>query len=158
MHPSAIGKEFKPLMISSSAFQQGSEIPQKFTCEGADINPPIDITEIPIDVKSIAIIVDDPDAPGGVWLHWLVWNIPVTHHLKENEIPGVEGMNDFGRCAYGGPCPPSGTHRYFFRVYGLDDLLRLKQGASRKQLEQMMNNHILAYGELMGVYKKQKKN
>lgn len=154
MHPAEIEKEFKPLIIHSPAFENGSSIPRKYTCEGDDVNPPLDIKEIPEQVKSLVLIVDDPDAPGGTWLHWLVWNIPVTHHVKENEVPGVQGINDFRNHAYGGPCPPSGTHHYFFRVYGLDDLIHLKQGASRPELEQAMRDHILAYGELVGLYRK----
>lgn len=157
MHSSEIEKEFKPLIVYSAAFQNGSSIPEKYTCEGDDINPPLDIKEIPDAVKSLALIVDDPDAPRGTWLHWLVWNIPITHHIKENEVPGVEGINDFGKYSFGGPCPPSGTHRYFFRVYGLDGLVNIKQGASRQELEQAMRDHILAYGELVGLYQKTKK-
>lgn len=156
MHPSDIEKEFKPLIISSAAFQNEKVIPAKYTCEGDDINPPLDIKEIPEQVKSLALIIDDPDAPRGTWLHWLVWNIPVTHHIQENKVPGIEGMNDFRKSSYGGPCPPSGTHRYFFRVYGLDDVINLKRGATRKELELAMQGHIVAYGELMGLYKKSK--
>jgi Raf kinase inhibitor-like YbhB/YbcL family protein len=158
MHPSEIEKEFKPLVVSSPAFRNADTIPKKYTCEGTDINPPLDIKDIPENVKSLAIIVDDPDAPSGTWLHWLVWDIPVTHHIKENKIPGVQGMNDFKRTVYGGPCPPSGTHHYYFRVYGLDELVGLPAGASRRDLEQAMRDHILAYGELVGVYKKVGKN
>lgn len=156
MHDSEIEKEFKTLKVSSAEFSQAGSIPTKYTCEGDDVNPPLDISNIPEDVKSFAIIVDDPDAPGGTWVHWLVWNIPVTHHIRENENLGVEGMNDFKRMHYGGPCPPSGTHRYYFRIYGLDDLIGLKSGASRRDLEQAMRSHILAYGETMGSYKKTK--
>lgn len=154
MHPSEPEREFKPLAVTSTAFSNGSVIPSRYTCEGEDINPPIEISEIPEDVKSLALIVDDPDAPGGTWLHWLVWNIPVIRHVKEDHAPGTQGLNDFGRTRYGGPCPPSGTHRYFFRVYGLDEPLNLKPGATRHELEQIMGNHVLAYGELIGLYKR----
>ena len=156
MHTIEMGKEFKALTISSSAFAAASTIPSKYTCEGKDINPPLDIDHIPENVKSLVLMVDDPDAPRGTWLHWLVWDIPVTHHLAENKKPGVEGMNDFKRMHYGGPCPPTGTHRYFFRVYGLDCVLGLSAGASRGDLEKAMKDHILAYGELIGTY--QRKN
>jgi hypothetical protein len=157
MHAVEIEREFKALIISSKMFGPRGNIPARYTCEGLDINPPIDIGDIPEEVRSLALIIDDPDAPGGTWLHWSVWNIPVTHHLKENEVPGLQGLNDFGKCSYGGPCPPLGTHHYFFRVYGLDDLLNLEEGASRMDLEDAMRTRILAYGELVGVYKKSKK-
>ena len=153
MHAIKMKNDFKPLLVSSPVFQASGSIPTKYACEGKDINPPIDIKDIPEEVKNLVIIMDDPDAPQGTWLHWLVWNIPPTHHIKENDVPGVEGMNSFGRLSYGGPCPPSGTHHYFFRIYGLDDVLELRRGASRKELEQAMRNHILAYGELVGIYK-----
>ena len=145
---------YLPLTITSPAFQSGSSIPAKYTCEGKNISPPLIIKGLPNEVKSLALIVDDPDAPAGTWLHWLVWNIPATGRIGEHEVPGVEGINDFGKHSYGGPCPPSGTHRYFFRVFGLDDLLELKQGSSRPELEQKMRGHIIAYGELIGVYQR----
>jgi Raf kinase inhibitor-like YbhB/YbcL family protein len=137
---------------TSTAFREGEPIPAKYTCEGRDINPPLDIGDIPEKAKSLALIVDDPDAPRKTWVHWLVWNIPITHHLKEDTVPGEQGWNSFKRFSYGGPCPPSGTHRYFFKVYALDTLLKLTSQTSQKELEQAMNEHILAFGELMGVY------
>ena len=148
--------EYKALTVSSSAFHAQEKIPRKYTCDGDNINPPLDINGIPDTVKSLALIVEDPDAPGGTWLHWAVWNIPITHLIQEDEIPGEQGLNDFGKCDYGGPCPPFGTHRYFFKVYGLDVFLDLQEGATRKDLEQAMRNHILAHGELIGLYKKTK--
>jgi Raf kinase inhibitor-like YbhB/YbcL family protein len=99
--------------------------------------------------------VDDPDAPSGTWVHWVVWNIPVTNLIIEQSVPGNEGMNDFGKRHYQGPCPPSGIHRYFFKVYALDDELQLTSGSTKENLEQVMKNHVLAMGELMGIYKKQ---
>lgn len=144
--------DYKTLIVTSKAFEPNGPIPARYTCDGEDINPPIDVTDIPPESKSLVFIIDDPDAPAGTWLHWLLWNIPVTHHIRENEVPGVEGMNDFGRVAYGGPCPPSGTHRYFFRIYALDDLLDLTEGAERKEVESAMRDHIVAYGELVGTY------
>ena len=111
--------DYKQLNISSIAFKADEMIPSKYTCDGVNINPPLDIKDIPEKAKCLALIVDDPDAPIGVWVHWVVWNIPVTHHIKENEVHGTEGINDFQQQHYGGPCPPSGTHRYFFKVYAL---------------------------------------
>jgi Raf kinase inhibitor-like YbhB/YbcL family protein len=154
MHTTDIPTEYKPLIITSSVFKSNGNIPAKYTCEGKDINPPLDIAEIPEKAHSLVLIVDDPDAPGKTWVHWLVWNIPVTHHIKENSVPGEQGLNDFKRIAWGGPCPPSGTHRYFFKVYALDTLLELSSKTTKKELEQAMGEHILAFGELVGVYKR----
>lgn len=154
MHTTDIPTEYKPLIITSSVFEQNGNIPAKYTCEERDINPPLDIAEIPEKAHSLVLIVDDPDAPGKTWVHWLVWNIPVTHHIKENSVPGEQGLNDFKRIAWGGPCPPSGTHRYFFKVYALDTLLELSSKTTKKELEQAMGEHILAFGELVGVYKR----
>jgi hypothetical protein len=146
--------EYKPLSITSSAFKTMKPIPSRYTCEGEDINPPIDIGGIPEKAHSLVLIVDDPDASGKTWVHWIMWNIPITHHIKENSVPGEQGWNDFKRITWGGPCPPSGTHRYFFKVYALDSLLDLRSNATKKELEQAMGDHILAYGELVGLYQK----
>jgi Raf kinase inhibitor-like YbhB/YbcL family protein len=154
MHTNDILQEYKPLRITSAAFESNQPIPAKYTCEGKNINPPLDIDGIPEKAHSLALIVDDPDAPGKTWVHWIVWNIPITHHIKENSIPGEQGVNDFGRIAWGGPCPPSGTHRYFFKVYALDTLLQLSSTSTKKELEQAMGEHILAFGELVGLYNK----
>ncbi len=154
MHITEMPSEYKPLHITSSAFRSMQPIPSTYTCEGNDINPPLDIEGIPDKAHSLVLIVDDPDAPGKTWVHWLVWNIPITHHIKENSVPGEQGWNDFKRIAWGGPCPPSGTHRYFFKVYALDTLLELSSKTTKKELEQAMGEHILAFGELVGVYKR----
>jgi len=146
--------DFKTLVVTSEVFRPNGLIPKKYTCDGEDINPPLDIAKIPAQARSLAIIMEDPDAPSGSWLHWLVWNIPVTHHIHENEYPGDEGLNDFGRNSYGGPCPPSGTHRYIFRIYALDDLLDLPDGSPRAHVEDAMRDHIIAYGELTGIYRR----
>ncbi len=151
--------DYKVLDVSSKAFSHEETIPRRHTCDGLNVSPPLDIGEIPQEAKSLALIVEDPDAPGGTWLHWLVWNIPVKHHIAESEVPGVLGTNDFRHTSYGGPCPPpgtgrNGTHRYFFKVYALDNLPDLPAGSSKKQLEAAMGNHIVAYGELMGIYKR----
>lgn len=147
-----------PVMkIESSAFKQGESIPSKYTCKGADINPPLNIADVPAAAKSLALIMDDPDAPVGTWVHWLVWNIrPQTTELNENTVPAatVQGKNSWGRSNYGGPCPPSGTHRYFFKLYALDALLSLSSSADKAQLEKTMKGHVLAQAELMGVYSK----
>lgn len=154
-HPEAtVAIDYIPLKVSSAAFQQEELIPLKYTCDGKNVNPPLDIENIPEEAKCLALIVDDPDAPAGTWVHWLVWNIPVTHHIRENEVHGTEGMNDFQQPHYGGPCPPSGTHRYFFKVYALNALLDLPPGARKHRLEKAMSEHIIAFGELIGMYKR----
>jgi Raf kinase inhibitor-like YbhB/YbcL family protein len=148
--------DYKLLNIASAVFKADEMIPVKYTCDGANINPSLDIKGIPDETKCLAIIVDDPDASAGNWVHWLVWNIPVTHHIKENHIPGTEGVNDFQKHHYGGPCPPSGTHRYFFKVYALDAILDLPPDTKKSQLEKAMSEHIIGFGELIGLYKRNK--
>ena len=143
------------MKITTTAFQQGGNIPSKFTCDGADANPPLRFEGVPAEAKNLALIVDDADAPGGLFTHWLVWNIdPTTTTVEENSAPanGVQGKNDFGKSGYGGPCPPSGTHRYFFKIFALDRQLDLAAGSKRAQLDAQMRGHILAQGELMGRY------
>lgn len=143
------------MKITSSSFQEGGTIPAKYTCDGANASPPLHIAQVPAEAKSLALIVDDPDAPGGLFLHWLVWNFdPKTTDIAENSVPppAVQGKNGFGKSGYGGPCPPSGTHRYYFRVYALDQTLDLPAGASRGQLDERMKGHIVGQGELMGRY------
>ena len=143
------------MKITTTAFQEGGNIPSKFTCDGADANPPLRFEGVPAEAKSLALIVDDADAPGGLFTHWLVWNIdPTTTTVEENSAPanGVQGKNDFGKSGYGGPCPPSGTHRYFFKIFALDRQLDLAAGSKRAQLDAQMRGHIMAQGELMGRY------
>ncbi len=149
---------FKLLKITSSAFGDNELIPAQYTCDEKNISPPLSIEHVPVDAKSLALIVDDPDAPGGIWVHWIVWNIPVTQHLQENIVHGEEGLNDFQQYHYGGPCPPSGTHRYFFKVYALDTILHLPASTNKLQLEKAMSEHIIAFGEIIGLYKKQPKS
>lgn len=145
--------DYKPLYITSTAFENEKIIPGKYTCDGKNINPPLDIANIPEEAKSLVLVVDDPDAPIGTWVHWIVWNIPVTKtQLGENDIAGIEGLNDFQQNHYGGPCPPSGTHRYFFKVYALDALLDLPVNTKKRELEKAMNTHIIAFGKLIGLY------
>lgn len=147
---------YKQLKVTSPAFKENEMIPSKYTCDGVNVSIPLDIKHIPEEAKCLALIVDDPDAPIGVWVHWVIWDIPVTHHIKENEVHGTQGLNDFQQHYYGGPCPPSGTHRYFFKVYALDALLDLPANTKKLQLEKAMSEHIIAFGELIGLYKKNK--
>ncbi len=145
---------YSPIRLTSPAFNENEMLPLACTCEGANISPPLEIAHIPVEAKCLAIIMDDPDAPAGTWVHWMVWNMPVTHYIKENEVHGIQGINDFQRKGYGGPCPPSGTHRYFFKVYALDELLDLPVNTKKEQLEIAMSEHIIGFGRLVGVYKK----
>jgi Raf kinase inhibitor-like YbhB/YbcL family protein len=142
----------KELTIVSPAFESNKSIPSKYTCDGDDVNPPLNIKGTPEETKSLVLIVDDPDAPMGTWDHWIVWNIPPTNKIEENSVPGTEGLNNFRRHSYGGPCPPSGTHRYFFKVYALDTKLDLNPNSRKKDVEKAMKDHILAKGELVGLY------
>jgi Raf kinase inhibitor-like YbhB/YbcL family protein len=142
------------LKIDSPAFKNEEPIPSQYTCEGENINPPLTIGDIPAGTKSLALIVEDPDAPNGTFYHWLAWNIPVGNRIDQNCNVGVSGKNDFGNPGYGGPCPPSGTHRYFFRVYALDAELTLTEGSDKKQLLEAIDEHLLAMGEIMAKYEK----
>ena len=142
------------MTVTSPAFTHNGPIPRKYTCQGEDISPPLVITNIPAGTKTLALIVDDPDAPMGTWIHWVVFNIAPKSEIPENSVPGLQGINDFRRKDYGGPCPPSGTHRYFHKVYALDTVLLLKEGITKRQLEVAMEGHILAQAELIGLYKK----
>ncbi len=139
--------------VSSSLFQAGGTIPARFTCKGANVNPPLQFHGLPKAAKCLVLIVDDPDAPGGLFTHWLIWNIdPSATQLREKSAPAgaIEGTNDFGERGYGGPCPPSGTHRYYFRVFALDQKMDLKSGAKRSAVDRTLKGHVLAQGELMG--------
>jgi Raf kinase inhibitor-like YbhB/YbcL family protein len=155
------GKE--TMQITSTAFREGTSIPVKHTCDGADVSPPLKWSGAPVGTKSLVLISDDPDAPVGTWVHWVLYDMPPTvTELQENlpktaTVPGVgtQGTNDFRRLGYGGPCPPPGkAHRYFFKLYALDKTLDLKPGATKKEVEQAMAQHILAQGQLMGTYKR----
>jgi Raf kinase inhibitor-like YbhB/YbcL family protein len=145
-------REIDHLHVSSPAFDDNGFIPSRFTCDGANVNPPLEITDIPAGAQSLALIVDDPDAPVRPWVHWLAWNLPVTSHINEDTPLKEQGINDFRENKYGGPCPPYGVHRYFFKVYALNTLLTLNEFADKKALERAMNGHVLAYGELVGLY------
>lgn len=148
------------ITFSSSAFGYGQPIPAVYTCKGRDISPPLQWSDLPAGTKSLALIMDDPDAPMGTWVHWVIYNIPPTRNGLEEAIPAQErladgslqGKNSWRRIGYGGPCPPSGTHRYYFRLYALDSTLSLAPGASKEQVLAAMQGHILAQAEWMGTF------
>jgi Raf kinase inhibitor-like YbhB/YbcL family protein len=144
----------KELTVKSPAFENNKLIPPKYTCDGNDVNPPLAIENVPDETKSLVLIVDDPDCPTGTWDHWIVWNITPTSKIEENTVPGTEGMNTARKHSYGGPCPPWGTHRYFFKVYALDAKLNLNPNSNKKDVEKAMQGHILAKGELIGLYRR----
>ncbi|MDO8663189.1 MAG: YbhB/YbcL family Raf kinase inhibitor-like protein [Candidatus Omnitrophota bacterium] len=144
------------MKLTSPEFEYNKSIPEKFTCEGDDINPALMIENIPAAAKSLALIMDDPDATKGMWVHWVVYDIPLLPRIEEQSVPGKEGLNDFGRKRYGGPCPFSGTHRYFFKLYALDVMLDSKEGLTKQALEKAIEGHILEKAELIGLYKKRK--
>jgi len=136
-------------------FQNNTKIAYKYTCDGENVSPPLEFLDIPENAKSLVLIVDDPDAPAKTWIHWVVYNInPKTTKVDENIIPqgGIEAMTDFGKPGYGGPCPPSGTHRYFFKLYALDSKIELPQNPTKQMVEEKMQDHILDQAELIGFY------
>lgn len=150
-----INKEEKVLgnMEIKSIFENNEKIPAKYTADGDDINPGLEISGVPENARSLVLIMDDPDAPAGTWVHWVVYGIdPSTTSIKENSVPGSLGINSWKKQSYGGPSPPSGTHRYFFKLYALDSELDLEEGASKEDVEKAMENHILDKAELIGLY------
>lgn len=143
------------MSISSPAFENNAVIPKVYTCDGDDTNPPLAFSQVPPAAKSLALIVDDPDAPMGIWVHWVMWNLkPETVAIGANSVPpgAMQGRNDWHKNSYGGPCPPSGSHRYFFKLYALDALLDLGPSATKKDLERAMDGHIIATAEIVGLY------
>lgn len=144
----------KNMRITSPAFGHNQPIPAKYTCDGADLIPPLDFAEVPTGTKSLALIMDDPDAPRGTWDHWLVFDLtPETKGIAEGTEPkGTHGLNSSGDLKYGGPCPPNGQHRYVFKLYALDSVLGLEEGSSKRKIETAMQSHILDQAELVGVY------
>jgi Raf kinase inhibitor-like YbhB/YbcL family protein len=146
--------------LTSSAFTHGAMIPKKYTCDGRDISPPLSWSDPPEKTESFALIMDDPDAPMGTWVHWVIYNIPATARSLSEGVPtdaelpdgSRQGRNSWHRIGYGGPCPPSGTHRYFFKLYALDTKLNLASGVTKEGLLQAMAGHIVAQAELMGRY------
>jgi Raf kinase inhibitor-like YbhB/YbcL family protein len=152
------------LTVTSSAFEPGQPIPAKYSCQGDDISPPLKWDGAPANAKSFALICDDPDAPGGTWVHWVIYNVPASAHAlaentpKSDTLPNnaAQGRNSFGNIGYGGPCPPGGkAHRYFFKVYALDTTLEMQGHSGKEELLAAMRGHILAQGQLMGTYKRQ---
>lgn len=146
-----------PMQLTTSAWQQDGPIPARFTCDGENVSPPISIAEVPEGAQSLVLIVDDPDAPRGDWVHWTVWNMaPDTADIAEGAAPigAAEGMTDFGEPGYGGPCPPSGEHRYQFKLYALDIMLDLPTSAKKADIEQAMVGHMLGQATLVGRYRR----
>ena len=147
--------------LTSAAFQEGGSIPATYTCDGEDLSPPLSWTDPPAGTQSFALINDDPDAPGKMWVHWVVYNLPPSVRKLQAGVASdarladgtQQGMTDFGRVGYGGPCPPSGTHRYFFKLYALDATLAAPAGAARAKVEAAMKSHIVAEARLMGTYR-----
>lgn len=145
----------KNMINIKSVFENNQTIPTQYTCDGENINPPLTISNIPQNTKSLVLIIDDPDAPSGIWNHWLVWNIsPQTSQIEKDSTPkdATVGTNDFGNTNYDGPCPPSGAHRYFFKIFALDTILNLPSSAKRNELDNAIKNHILDKGEVIGIY------
>jgi hypothetical protein len=150
------------ITVTSSAFTEGALIPKKYTCDAEDISPDLKWSGVPSGAKSVALICDDPDAPVGTWVHWVLFNIPAELSALPTGIPADatlkngarHGKNDFRKLGYGGPCPPGGTHRYFFKLYALDSVLTLESGSTKAQLLAAMKGHILAEGQLMGRYQR----
>jgi len=163
-HCGAAEKSGRSVMqLTSTAFNEGGPIPARYTCDGSDASPALKWSGVPNGARSLALIADDTDAPVGTWVHWVLYDLPAgASELAEDApksqyLPGgaKQGLNDFKRLGYGGPCPPAGKpHRYFFKLYALDALLDLKPGATKKEVEQAMEKHILAEGRLMGIYKR----
>ncbi len=157
-----VGGKNMDIKIKSPAFVLGGKIPGKYTCDGIDISPPLIWTSGPEGTKTFALICDDPDAPMGTWVHWILFNLSADIiELRENVPPERElergakqGMNDFRKIGYGGPCPPGGTHRYYFKLYALDTEINLEAGATKSELLKAMEDHILAEGQLMGRYER----
>jgi Raf kinase inhibitor-like YbhB/YbcL family protein len=156
------GEHGMAIKLTSSAFVENGLIPKQYTCDSKDISPPLKWESVPEKTKSFALICDDPDAPMGTWVHWVLFNLPANKRELPENLPPIatlpdgsrQGKNDFGKIGYGGPCPPSGTHRYYFKLYALDQPLDLKAGATKGQLLKAMEGHILAEGQLMGKYKR----
>jgi Raf kinase inhibitor-like YbhB/YbcL family protein len=139
------------LTVTSPVFDNNDFIPAKYTCEGEDVNPTLVIGELPPNTESLALIMEDPDAAGG-YIHWIMWNIPPVHRIEENSVPGIQGRNSNNESKYIGPCPPEGTHHYHFKIYALDTKLDLNSTTDKKALVNAMRGHILALGDITGLY------
>lgn len=145
------------MTITSTAFENYGPIPRDYTCEGNNYSPPLTFSQTPKEAQSLALIVEDPDSSNGTFIHWILYNIPPsTLQLLKNQVPtnSIQGMTDFGKASYGGPCPASGTHRYFFKLFALDTVLNMPSGVTKKILEEKMKGHILDTAELIGLYLK----
>ena len=151
-----IVNEVVNMKLTSPDFKHNSMMPSELTCDGDGASPELNIEDVPKNAKSLVLINDDPDAPVGTWDHWIVFNMPpTTKKIEKGQEPeGLGGKNSWGRTGYGGPCPPSGVHRYFFKLYALDTMLNLNEGAAKKEIESAMQGHIIAKAELMGTYKR----
>ena len=155
-------KDMSGMKLTSTAFKEGEPIPRAYTCDGPNVSPALEWSGVPKSAKTLTIICDDPDAPSGTWVHWVLYNLPAENiGLVENtpateslRAGGFQGKNDFEKIGYGGPCPPSGTHRYFFKTYALDVELPLKAGATKAELEKAMEGHIVGQAQLMGTYRR----
>jgi len=155
-------EEVVTLQLSSASFEEGGMIPRRHTCDGPDLSPPLAWSGVPAEAAALALICDDPDAPVGTWVHWVVYDLPPEVSGLAEGVPaqevldsgGRQGRNDFRRIGYGGPCPPSGTHRYYFKLYALDAKVGLSPGATKKRLLRAMEGHVLAEAQLMGRYKR----
>jgi hypothetical protein len=143
------------MQIKCPLFDINETIPEKYTCAGENVNPPLEINDIPDNTKSLVLIVDDPDAPGGTFTHWVVYNMDPIKKIEEDSIPGTQGLNDFKKADYRGPCPPNGEHQYFFKLYALDTKLSLDQGTEREKVISEMQDHIIDSCNTMGVYSKE---
>ena len=155
-------KDMSGMKLTSTAFKEGEPIPRAYTCDGPNVSPALEWSGVPKSAKTLTIICDDPDAPSGTWVHWVLYNLPAENiGLVENtpateslRAGGFQGKNDFEKIGYGGPCPPSGTHHYFFKTYALDVELPLKAGATKAELEKAMEGHIVGQAQLMGTYRR----
>lgn len=152
--------KIKIMKLTSPVFKNNENIPAKYTCDGENVSPSLEISEVPENAKSLVLIVDDPDAPMGIWVHWIVWNIsPKIQKIEENSVPdgAVEGKTNFGKPGFGGPCPPSGVHHYHFKLYALDEeKLNISPNSDKLELEKEINGRILAEAELVGLYSRDK--
>lgn len=148
------------IKIKSSAFEEGEIIPKKYSCEGVNVSPPLQWSSLPAEVESFVLICEDPDAPSGLWTHWIIFNLPaeitaLPEFIMEREVlenGAQQGLNDFGTIGYRGPCPPGGTHRYYYRIYALDIMLQLNSRINRQNLLEAMIGHIIDQGHIMGIY------
>ncbi len=153
----AVGEDIEvtAMKLTSPEFEPNGAIPARFTCQGDDVNPLLRIAGVPASARSLALIMYDPDAPSGMWVHWVLYNIYAgASFIDENTTPGLQGVNSWGKLDYGGPCPPSGTHRYIFKLYALDIELPMRAGATKQKLEEAIQGHVCAQAELIGTYKK----